>query len=306
MNDDIERRLEQWGSDRPDAADGAFANRLDADLRRLASERQHAGRPRPIWQPASLAFMAAVLVLGGVFAFTRDRGDEMLLVMGATTETEVVLPSGEIVSGEVGLGLPDGTRIVVGDDGSAVIADVVLEPGTEAVVQDGRLEILEDGRPTPTRPPSPTGPEPAEDRPTTTLPPTTRPTTRPTASSTEPSTLTTSDGPGTTSTTAVKATTPPTSTDRTTTTAPDPQVSLDWSEERGRIELTWTYTGPETLAGWEVSVTNGDRSRTLALLRDPGARSLTVERLDGPATYRVVARQADGAVIAESNPITVS
>jgi hypothetical protein len=304
MNDDIERRLEQWGRDRPTGADGAFANRLDADLRRLASERQHAGRQRPIWQPAVLALMAALLVFGGVFAFTRDRADETLLVMGATTETEVVLPSGEMVTGEAGLALPDGTRIVVGDEGSAVIADVVLEPGTEAMVQNGRLEILEDEQPAPTRPTSPTTTAPA-DRPTTTLPSTTRPTTRPTASSAERSTSTTTDGSGTTSTTAADVTTQPTFTDRTTTPAPDPQVSLDWSEQRGRIELTWTYTGPETPAGWEVSVTNGDRSRTLALLRDSGARSLTVERLDGPATYRVVARQADGAVIAESNSITV-
>lgn len=300
---DLERRLEQWGSDEPSAVDGAFANRLDADLRQLASDRLPSTRQRPIWQPIVLTLAAALVVLVGVVTFTGDQGDQVALVMGPTTETEIEFPNGEIVTGEAGLALPDGTRITVGVDGSAVIADVVLDPGTEAIIQNGQLEILIDDRPAQTQPTSTVTATTSSARPTT-APPSTRPTT---SSTRRPSSTTdsTTTGDSTTSTTARDSTTRPPTTDQVATTAPEAAVVLDWSERPGRILLTWTYTGPETLAGWEVTVTSGDRSRTLALLRDPTARSLTVELLDGTATYRVIAREAGGTGIAESNPITV-
>ncbi len=71
------------------------------------------------------------------------------------------------------------------------------------------------------------------------------------------------------------------------------------------VRLTWDYVGPDTLAGWHVIITAGDRMRTLAVLRDPAARAITVERLDGAATYRVIALDAEGNVIAESNLVAV-
>ncbi len=300
---DVERKLEQWGSDRQPSVDGAFANRLDADLRELSPGSGAVARQRPIWQPAALAFLASLIVFAGVFAFSRDKGDEIELVMGASTQTEVVLPDGEIIAAEAGLALPDGTRIIVGADGSAVIADVVLEAGDRAVVNEGQLEILIEQAPTPTT----SVPEPT----TTAVPPATEttsppPSTRPATASTDRTTSTTTPRSTTTAATTPQTTTPPTSTDRTTTTTSDPAVTLEWTDSDGRVRLSWTYVGPETVAGWQVTVTNGDRTRTLAVLRDPAARTITVERIgDAAVTYRVSARDSGGTVIAESNPVAV-
>jgi len=309
--EDVVRRLEQWGTDDQPAADGAYANRLDTDLRDL--HRATADRQRPIWQPAILAFAAGLIVFAGIFAFMRDSSDDIEVVMGASTRTELVLPGGEIIAAEAGLALPDGTRISVGEDGSAVVADVVLEPGSEAIVTGGRLEILVDERPSPPEldPSDTTQPEP---RPTTTTRPpadettTTLPSTRPADTSTDRTTSTTPPRSTTTSATTPQTSTPPTSTDRTTTTtAPDPAVELSWIERDGRVRLSWTYVGPDSLTGWQVTTTSGDRTRTLAVLRDPSARAITVERVgDASVTYRVSARDSGGAIIAESNPVTVS
>ena len=305
---DVEHQLEEWGSDDQPSIDGVFANRLHTDLRELSLARGTVGRQRPIWQPAALALVAGLIVFAGVFTFTRDQSDEIELVMGASTQTEVVLPDGEVVPAETGLVLPDGTRINVGKDGSAVIADVVLLEGTQAVVNKGQLEILVDkGLTLSTSPqtvstsaPVPTTRPPRDE--TTTVPPSTVTTT----TSTDRTTSTTTSRPSTTSATTPEITAPPTSTDRTTTTVPDPVVELEWTEDGGRVRLSWTYVGPDTLAGWQVTVTNGDRTRTLAVLRDPGARTITVERIgDASVTYRVSARDSGGMIIVESNPVAV-
>lgn len=311
--DDVQRRLEQWGNDEQPSVDGAFANRLDAQLR--VQHRDASDARRPIWQPAILALAALLVVVGGVFAFTRSDTDD-LVVMAAATQTEVELPGGEIVAGAAGLELPDGTIISVGADGSAVIAGVVLEADTRAVIVDGQLEIqtrsdaIDAGGTQPSSTVAPTSTRPADGA-STTAPPSTRPTT----SSTGATTTTTSRRSTTTAVTAPQTATTQTSAPRTTetrttdgpppTTAPDPVVTLDWVERDGRIRLTWTYVGPDTLAGWHITVSAGDRVRTLAVLRDPAARAITVERLDGAATYRVAARDGDGQVIAESNAVVV-
>ncbi len=310
---DVHRRLEAWGNDEPPLVDGAFANRLDSDLRSMHHGARRPGladAPRPIWQPAALALAALFLVVGGVVAFTRTSTDDITLVMAAATETEVVLPDGETVAGSVGLELPDGTQISVGADGSAVIAGVVLEAGTQAVTIDGQLEILVDAGPEPT---VPDDPDPTS---STTTPPSTRPTT----STTDGTTSTTTRRSTTTASTTTPPTTgpppttvpttgPPTSVDRPSTTASAPAVVLDWGERDGRVRLVWTYAGPDAgpdaVAGWRVTVASGDRSQTLAVLRDPAARAITVERLAVAATYRVIAVDAGGGVVAESNTVLV-
>ncbi len=303
--DEVQRRLEQWGNDEQPSVDGAFANRLDSDLR--AMHHSTSETKRPFWQPAVLALAALLVVAGGVFAFTRTRTDDLVVVMAAATETEVVLPDGEIVNGAAGLELPDGTQITVGADGSAVIAGVVLEAGTQAVINDGQLEIRTQPDATdsevtgPSSTVAPTTTTRPSDRDSTTAPPSTRATT----SSTRRTTTSTTRRSTTTAVTTPQTTSPPTSADQPSTTTADLVVVLEWAERDGRVRLTWTYAGPDTLAGWRVTVTSGDRLRTLAVLRDPAARAITVERLDGAASYRVIALDGDGAVIAESNTVAV-
>lgn len=302
-SDDAERRLEQWGSERPPAVDGMFANRLDDSLRQLARDRHPSRDRRPLWQPALMALSAVLLVVVGTIALTRSQDGDGVLVMASASRTEVVLPNGELVVGAAGLSLPDGASITVQENGSTVIGDVVLGPGSEAIVRNGQLEIVIDGSTTSivVRRPSTTAAEPSPDESTST---------RPSTSSTEPSASTTSVStttPPTTSATTRPAATPdrPSSTTTSTTPDPDPEVALQWTQVDGRVRLTWTYVGPPTLAGWEVIILSGDRSRTLAVIRDPEARTLTVERLDVPSSYVVIALDAEGATMVESEPLVV-
>lgn len=234
MTDDLEHRLEQWGSAPQPPVDGAFANRLDLDLRELRHLPSRERAQRPVWQPAMLALAAAVLVVAGVFAVSRDGDDEIALVMGPTTQTEVVLPGGEVVPGEAGLALPDGTRITVGDNGSTVIADVVLAPGTEAVIVDNRLEILVD--------------EPSRETATTAATPST--TTGPTSTATTAPTTTAGRD---TTTVGRDSTRPPSTTQRTTTTEAGTSTP-------GRDSTTTAATRPETSA----PATTSDRTTTSA------------------------------------------
>jgi len=228
-------------------------------------------------------------------------------VMGASTQTEVEFPDGSTMSGAEGLALPDGTRIVVGADGSAVIADVVLEPGAEAIIENGQLEILPGSTSTDSSPrtTAPISSAPSTTTPPTTAPPTTAPATTAGTSSTRGDDTSTSTPRSTTTAPPDLATTAERPATSTTTTALEPLVELEWEERSGNVVLVWTYVGPESLAGWEVTVTNDDRTRTLAVLRDPAARSLTVEQLDAAVTYQVTARDGAGTLIAESNPVAV-
>lgn len=300
---DLEQRLDHWGSADTPVPDGAFTNRLDAQLRDLAHTKVAGSERRPFWQPALLTALAVLLVGAGAFAITRDAGQEIALVMGATSQTEIELPDGQLLVATEGVSLPDGTRISVGLDGSAVVNDVVLDAGTEAVVENGALQILEEGPVVSAAPPS-TRPTTTEDRTSTTVRrSTTTPTTAPTSVIATPSSAV--------PTSAVSTTAAPTSAVPTTggvdrsTTVPVPVVSLSWEEVGGDRVLSWTYRGPDTLAGWEVIVSSGDRSQTLVIVRDPAVRSITIDALAVPATYSVVARTAEGARLAESNPIEI-
>lgn len=299
---DLEQRLEHWGSADTPVPDGAFTNRLDTQLRDLAHTKVAGSERRPFWQPALLTALAVLLVGAGVFAVTRDAGQEIALVMGATSQTEIELPDGQLLLATEGVSLPDGTRISVGLDGSAVVNDVVLDAGTEAVVENGALQILEEGPVVSAAPPS-TRPTTTEDRTSTTTP-----TTAPTFVTATPTSAVPTSA---VSTTAAPTSAAPTSVVPTTgdidrsTTVPAPVIALSWEEVGGDRVLSWTYRGPDTLAGWEVIVSSGDRSQTLVIVRDPAVRSITIDALAVPATYSVVARTAEGATLAESNPIEI-
>ena len=71
-----------------------------------------------------------------------------------------------------------------------------------------------------------------------------------------------------------------------------------------RALLTWSVSSDRFVARWEVVVTSGDRSRVIAVLRDPSVRELQVERLENPtAAYAVRARASGGAVLGQSNGV---
>jgi hypothetical protein len=167
FDNDLETTLERLGADGGPPADPAFANRLDAALRTAHAERLTEQRRRSLWLPIAAAVSAIATVIVGVMFWMAvvDGEASSDLVMTAATDTDVVLPGEATTVGTPGLLLPDGARILVGPNGEAVVDGVVLGPGAEAVVTDGRLELLEpadrdnpDLASVPTTEPPPTGP----------------------------------------------------------------------------------------------------------------------------------------------------
>lgn len=309
-NDSPEHRLEDWGNERQPSVDGGFANRLDSQLRHIASDRRPVRERRPIWQPIAFAAVALIAMTAGVIGLTRSGDDAVLLAMGATFETEIVLPNGEIVVGSEGLILADGTRISVSAVGSAVIGDVVLAPGTEALINNGRLEILGEQPPSTIGDPASTTRPAANDTTPTTRSdaPATSPVSRPstTVGRTTTTAVSATDVSTTDASTTAAPTTASSTVDRPTSTpAPRLAAELTWVERDSQVQLDWNYIGQQTPAGWEVVATTGDQVRTLAVMRDPTAHSITVEALDTPVSYQVIARAADGSAIVESNVVDV-
>ncbi len=87
---------------------------------------------------AAAATVAVVLLatalLGGF-----GGGQRTALQLGNAVNTTVQLPDGRTVSGRSGLSLPDGSIVRTGPDGRASIGSVNLGPGSQAVVNGGRL-----------------------------------------------------------------------------------------------------------------------------------------------------------------------
>ncbi|MCP3912619.1 MAG: hypothetical protein GY929_21650 [Actinomycetia bacterium] len=148
-SDDLESTLTQLGADDGPPVDPVFANRLDTSLRTAHLEQLTQPRRRSIWAPVSAGVSAVAAIIVGVViwsvAFTGGSATEV--VMTAAADTNVVLPGEDVTAGSPGLHLPDGTRILVGPDGEAVVDGVVLGPGAEAVVNDGHLEVVDPADP---------------------------------------------------------------------------------------------------------------------------------------------------------------
>lgn len=325
MADDLGDELEAWGATRGPDPDPAYARRLEADLRSQAyfaangPDRQPDGHRRTLLRPAILVFSSIALLLGAVLFLRSDDPDQ--LIMSEATGTQVIVPDETPVAGSPGLALPDGTRISVDEGGSAVIDGIVLGGGTEALVLDGRIEVLvtePTSTPGPTEQPAPTsgatatpeatarpdveptpdptptaGPAPTPAAATPTPAPTTRPTSTPD-----------SDRPGPAPTDRPR----PSATAATTATpVPPVTVTLDivrLGAERAR--LIWSLGSDDGVGGFEVVLTVGDRSRTVAVLRDPTTRELEIEVPDAEsATFVVVARAPGGGSLGRSAPETV-
>lgn len=274
-DEELQQQLAEWGRAATPDPNATFADNLESGLRAMGVQR---AQPRPIWQLLSGVAAAALLVIAGIFALDRY-GESDLVVMSASEDTAVFLPSGTELDSPSQLGLPDGSRIEVGPDGSASVGDVVLDAGSVAEIVDGRVEVLR----------SPTETAPTTAVPTTTQPPTT------TAPTTQPPTTT----DRTTSTQPERTTT--TSTRPTGSISPEIRVELTAALERRDVLLRWTATESDRIAGWEVRSISGDRTATVAVLRDPAARELRVSRPDRTVAYQVFALDRASEVVAESN-----
>ncbi|MGI9604892.1 MAG: hypothetical protein ACR2P0_02015 [Acidimicrobiales bacterium] len=239
MNDELRDRLEEMASAPTPRVDGAFANRLEADLRASTPSPSDSHHPRLFdWllRPGAIVVAAALIV--GVVTLTRS-DPAMAVEMFAAEGTTVSIPGADsITDGAAGLELPDGSRIDVGPAGRAIVAGVVLEAGATAMIVDGTVEIVDAGpsrtdAPAETDRPSTTAVGPAitdrpndsdvatdstaAGRPTTTAPDRDAPPQRDTTSTVEPDPILPADGSD--STVAPSSTTIPPD---TTTTAPAP------------------------------------------------------------------------------------
>lgn len=141
---DLDGRLRDLGRTPGPPVDAAFAEALDARLRILHVEQQAPGSARAWWLAPLVALSVTVItVVGVLFIGSRPPDDEV--VMTAAADTEVIGPDGVSMPASAGLVLVEGTRIIVGPDGEAVVDGVVLGPGSAAVVVGDRLDVVDTG-----------------------------------------------------------------------------------------------------------------------------------------------------------------
>ncbi len=327
-DDDLQRRLDALGRSDTPMVDPAFADGLESDLRAMAAAPQ---RATPLaWLLRPSVVIAALAILAG-FAFFVSRSEPAGLEFAAADDTSVSIPGApDLASGAAGQALPEGARIMVGPDGSATVGGLILDPGTVAIVVNGVIEVVE--LPADISPPtsttttsvaettttttaerdttttvSPTATaDAADDRTSTTETTVDEETTPTTVASDRSTTATTTEAP-TTTTSTTTTTVPSTTSEAPATTAPaeaaPPTIELTINEgPLGRTFLEWTVTGDTSeIAGWVVRRGRGDDSVPIAVIRRPEARRQRVDVPDRDVAWTVVARNADGEVIARSN-----
>ncbi len=293
MSDELKKRLGAWRSTPTAQPDAQFADTLERDLRSQAHFAPRSAAKRPLLRPAVLVFSSAAVLLGVWFAVQDTSSSPEEVVMSRPTDTEITLPGQAPTRPTNQVTLPDGTRIAVEDDGSAVVDGVVLDGGTEALVEDGRIEIFP-ANPTP-MPAPPATPTATAGPAASSLP---APTPEPTPEG----------APRVTPTPAPTATVAPAPDPTTAPASPqiDPGpilITLGVQNLDGpSLLLTWLAEPRGDVSGWEVVLLSGDRQRSIALLRDSTLRELEVERPDAEnVQYIVRARGQGGAVLGESN-----
>ena len=300
-------RLERLADRHTPHVDPAFANRLETDLR-LAMAETAVRTARPWWQPATALVAVLALVVGGWLALRSSPTTEV--VMTAADGAAVEFPDGERIDGVAGLELPDGTRIVIGPDGSAIVGGVVLGAGVEATVVDGYVEITDDGQDDledNASIPSSTVPTTNADPVETSASDGVAPTTSTPATSTTQATTSTSraaERPSSTSRPSERPSTTETIPTTSTTRSPGDETVVELTVEAGRprqLVLTWIVNGDNgTVVSWDVEVLRGDRRRIVLTITDSASRSAVVERLESEVSYRVIGRDATGEPIVTS------
>lgn len=173
MSDDPRRALEDAGRRSAPAPDPEFADRLEARLLAVAASSvpppvpSGSGRPTGRRRGIVLAGAAAsVVALIALFALRwPGSGPVPAPELAQQVNVQVALSDGTVLDNPVGVPLPDGATITVGEGGFARIGDTELHPGDVAVIQQGRIQVEHNqqavasgtaspsSRPTPTKPP---------------------------------------------------------------------------------------------------------------------------------------------------------
>ena len=279
-NDELEERLESISTRPTPPVDPGFGNRLESELRRRFAEpaTRRGSIMDVLFRPGVVVGMAAAVI--AVVLIVAQRDIPVDLVMDSAEGTSISIPGqSETIDGVAGLSLPEGSRIVVAPEGSAVVADVVLDGGTTAEIVDGQLELV-DVAPETTRPgttvPGTTIPGslvPESTVPDTTTPETTVPQT------TVPKTTV----PETTVPATVSPTTVPIDTRSTTTQAPGSGVlipvrlTLEPTDD-ARAVLRWQIRAEseDEIAYWTIRARSNEVTRTVAVVRQANVRVLRV------------------------------
>jgi len=347
VSDDTRRRLEAAGARSVPPPDEAFADGLEARLLAVAASQPSEAapatpaapsrrfRPRlPVLTLGAAAVVAVAIAVGlGQARPTEVLGPEL----ARPVNVEVSLPDGTVLEDPDGMLLPEGAVIVVGDDGSAKIGDMVLGPGDVVRVEDGRLHVerrgglgVAPGTATPTPRPAPSrthGPTPPP-KPSPTPRPTPASTPRPTPAPTTPPDRTPAPTPTPDRTPAptpepVKTDAPPPTAAPTPTPTPPPEIIRPHLRARLvtvavglKVAVTWTATYRARSYVLLVTVSrNGPApdpvypgSRVLGTFARPPDLPLRFRVPDGAVELklRVIALRGNGTVLRRSNFVTVT
>jgi hypothetical protein len=173
VSDDPRRALEEAGRRSAPTPDPDFADQLEARLLAVAASATPPPMPGGSRPPTRrrrglvLAGAAAsVVALVALFAL-RWPGSAPAAPpeLAQQVNVQVALSDGTVLENPVGVPLPDGAVITVGEGGFAQIGDTQLHAGDVAVIEQGRIQVEHNqqavasgaasssSRPTPTKPP---------------------------------------------------------------------------------------------------------------------------------------------------------
>ncbi len=167
MHDDLDHELDEWGRSKTPPVDGAFANRLEASLRREMLDRSsgpNRGWAGVVFRPGVVVMAIAVLLFG--VAFVSRASDDA----GVADGTETTVPTTAT--------LPSTTTIVAQTTVTTAAPKQESDPPRTVIVP---TPTVEPGSPGPEQTTVPPTTVPPTTVPPTTVPPTTGETTTPAA-----------------------------------------------------------------------------------------------------------------------------
>ena len=325
--DELERSLRAAGRAPAPEPRAAFADTLEDRLRAgivLACLPEAPSVARRRVHAFPLAVVAAAAALAAVFGVTTlvNRGVLREVRVATASDALAVLPDGTVDGMAVGEVMPDGTRIVTGEEGRVVAGNVEIGPNQEAVVSGGEMRPSPPPAPPTTVPAPPSSPpatKPKPNSPKPSSPPATV-NSKPSVEPAPPSPAVEPAGPGPAA--------PPTTAsgrqyrpkDTTTTTAAAPTAATPqpapadmklaaWFKDK-LVYLTWTsYPGPDFAAyvvlrsdaPFEPRYPVDGHTSVIARIQDPGTNHAfdNVDQPDG-ALYRIVAVDKQRRPLAQS------
>lgn len=271
---DLDRQLRAAGSRSVPPPGPAFGRHLEDRLRELHASTDARRSPS---RPGLRLAAAAVLVLVGLTVslalISRSRPTDRVL-LADVRDAEIALPDGSVVTAEPGAEVPNGSVVRTGDGGHAEVDGQVVPHGSEAVVVDGDVMVLP-GPDTSSEPPPSS---------TTTSPATTQPETAITSADSTASSV-----PVATTATKVQPA----------------RLELVAARRERAVELRWSaYRGPG-FARYKVVRTLNSGDTVVAESTDQTTTSAVDRPGDTAVSYRVLAFDAKGTLIAASSPATL-